>query len=429
MEELERCGIFRSLGFRNFLAGDFFKWYLHIWDTGVAEAIRALLDRLKDYDPGTLEVSPEQARGLLKKLYHRLMPREIRHDLGEYYTPDWLAEHVLNELGYEGQPYKRLLDPDCGSGTFLGMAIKRLKERCFREGMNEQESLKTILKNIVGIDLNPRAVAARMLDLGNLLAHRTREIDIPVYLADSILMPARGQELFNQDHYALNTVVGQFGIPSCLKTREQIGNLYNLLEECVSNEVGAHDFLDRARRSLGLSDADWEGGVGRGEGAHKILRGLFNRLVKLHGDALDGIWARILQNAFMPLFLRQFDLIAGNPPWIGWGSLSEEYRGNAPARGPLRTFRSRRDEHHTRTRKERFVDTHELRGFRSLATPRATTWLRDTQTVFKTRGTGQGFRRFRFGTKDTDVLGVVQVHDLTDFQPFEGATNRTATFV
>ena len=56
---------------------------------------------------------------MLKMLYHGLMPREIRHNLGEYYTPDWLAEHVLNELGYAGQIDKRLLDPACGSGTFL----------------------------------------------------------------------------------------------------------------------------------------------------------------------------------------------------------------------------------------------------------------------------------------------------------------------
>ena len=34
------------------------------------------------------------------QLYQQLFPKSVRHDLGEYYTPDWLAEHVLNELGY-----------------------------------------------------------------------------------------------------------------------------------------------------------------------------------------------------------------------------------------------------------------------------------------------------------------------------------------
>ncbi len=307
MVDLERGGIFRTLGIRNFLEGDFFKWYLNTWDNDVCNAIRLLLDRLKDYDPGTLEVSPEQARDLLKKLYHRLMPGELRHDLGEYYTPDWLAEHVLNELGYEGQTDKRILDPACGSGTFLVLAIRRLKEKCFREGLNEEETLETILNNVVGIDLNPlAAIAARtnyVLALGDLLVHRRREIDIPVYLADSILTPSAGLELFSRDRYEISTVVGNFDIPICLKTHEQIDNLCNLLEECVYNEIDAQVFLGRAQDCLHIDQTDWEGGEGHGDGASVILSELYNKLKRLHEQGLDGIWARILQNAFMPIFL------------------------------------------------------------------------------------------------------------------------------
>src|SRR4030065_273596 len=42
-------------------------------------------------------------------------------------TPAGTAEHVLTELGYPGAPDKRLLDPACGSGTFLVMAINRIR--------------------------------------------------------------------------------------------------------------------------------------------------------------------------------------------------------------------------------------------------------------------------------------------------------------
>ena len=58
----------------------------------------------------TLDVEPHTTRDLLKKLYQKLMPKELRHNLGEYYTPDWLAERLLNMLGFEGNPDKCLFD-------------------------------------------------------------------------------------------------------------------------------------------------------------------------------------------------------------------------------------------------------------------------------------------------------------------------------
>jgi len=159
-----------------------------------------------------------------------------------------------------------------------------------------------------------------------LLAHRTREIDIPVYLADSILTPAAGEDLFSQDRYELKTAVGTMDIPSCLTTREQIDNLCNLAEECVASEVAADVFLERARDVLGIEETRWDGRDGRGEAARSILQSLYERLLGLHQQGLDGIWGRILQNAFMPLFLGQFDVIAGNPPWVNWRSLPEACR-------------------------------------------------------------------------------------------------------
>jgi hypothetical protein len=50
-----------------------------------------------------------------------------------------------------------------------------------------------------------------------------------------------------------------------------------------------------------------------------------------------------------------------------------------------------------------------------------------TQTVFKTKGAGDGFRRFRLG--DGQELKVLKVNDMVELQPFEGASNRTSTVV
>ena len=122
-------------------------------------------------------MDPEETRDLLKHLYQNLMPKKLRHALGEYYTPDWLAERLLNQLGYDGNPKWRLLDPACGSGTFLVLAIKRVKRYAEEKMLTAADVLDMILRNIVGFDLNPLAViSARtnyLLALGDLLQHRT----------------------------------------------------------------------------------------------------------------------------------------------------------------------------------------------------------------------------------------------------------------
>jgi len=82
LARMEGGGIFRALGLKNLLEGDFFSWYLSAWDEGIEEALRPVLMRLAEYNPLTVQDDPYSARDLLKKLYHYLLPREIRHDLG-----------------------------------------------------------------------------------------------------------------------------------------------------------------------------------------------------------------------------------------------------------------------------------------------------------------------------------------------------------
>jgi hypothetical protein len=56
--DLEGGGLFRNYGIRNFLEGDFFGWYLHAWNAEVEKAAGGMLQRLKEYDPGALELAP-----------------------------------------------------------------------------------------------------------------------------------------------------------------------------------------------------------------------------------------------------------------------------------------------------------------------------------------------------------------------------------
>ena len=98
LKGMEDGGIFRDIGINNFLEGDFFGWYLDVWNNAIYDAFKRLISTLANYSLLTLDVDPDTTRDLLKKLYQQLMPKELRHNLGEYYTPDWLAERLLNML-------------------------------------------------------------------------------------------------------------------------------------------------------------------------------------------------------------------------------------------------------------------------------------------------------------------------------------------
>jgi hypothetical protein len=97
---------------------------------------------------------------LFQELYQALFPRRIRHALGEYYTPAWLADFVLREAGWQGDPSRRLLDPTCGSGAFLLAALRAVRTRWQREGRQHDvaQLCQQVQANIVGFDVNPLAV-------------------------------------------------------------------------------------------------------------------------------------------------------------------------------------------------------------------------------------------------------------------------------
>ena len=123
---LEDGSEFRRLEITNYLEGDLFRWYLSAWDDELRGLVRTCVRTLEGFEPSSAALQPELARDILKHLYQYLVPKELRHDLGEYYTPDWLADFLLGEAGYAGDPAVRVLDPGCGSGTFLALAMARV---------------------------------------------------------------------------------------------------------------------------------------------------------------------------------------------------------------------------------------------------------------------------------------------------------------
>jgi SAM-dependent methyltransferase len=428
----ETGGIFGQALVQNFLEGDFFGWYLEEWNDSIAAAVRAIIISLRQYDASTFQVEPDQTRDLLKKLYQYLLPKKLRHDLGEYYTPDWLAELVLNEVAYDGDLTKRILDPACGSGTFLALEIRRAREWARAKPWRDRETLDGILASIVGFDLNPLAViTARtnyLIALGDLLRHRRGPIEIPVYLCDAVQTPseARQVDLLSGRGYPLETAVGTLRVPAGLATQRQIADLASLLEESVRGHYRTEEFLERAKRELGLSSDDY------GQ-AEVTLSELYGKLCQVAAENRNGIWARIIKNFFAPVFAvaeRKFDYLAGNLPWIGWESLPDKYRESTKRLWEdyglftLKGWQARMGG----GKKDLSALFFYVAADRYLASDGRLGFL-ITESLFKTSGAGEGFRRLELPAepgRERAGIGVLTVHDLVDVQPFEGASNRTA---
>lgn len=415
---LHRGGPFREIGLRNVIEPDVFSWFLDGWTPAVKENVRIVVEHLKEYDPTTLQVSPEDARDLLKDLYQGLLPRPLRHALGQYFTPDWLADKTLDSVGYAGDPEQRLLDPACGTGTFLVMAVTKLRERLLRGGASDRKALEAILGHVVGFDIDPLAVVAAranyVLALGALVGSVGKPVDIPVYLADSIVSPSLN-ELQLGDRLVLETAAGRFDLPACIDTEAELRDVCDLVSEGLDEGWALEDFVKRAARACGAKAAERE-----------ILGDFYRRCREEHTSEVDGIWARVIRNSFMPAFVERFDVVAGNPPWVNWEHLPASYRERTrPTWERAGLFVHGGMEAMLGAGKK---DVAMLMSY--TVTERL---LRDggrlgfviTETVFKTSGAGQGFRRFKVGDSGPDVK-VLHVDEMVDLNPFEGAANRTA---
>jgi hypothetical protein len=428
--ELERGELWKQLGILNLFEGDLFTWYLDAWNDEAASALRGIATRLAKFDPTTLSVDPFESRDLLKQLYQRLFPKSLRHDLGEYYTPDWLAELVLDEVGYDGNPDKRVLDPACGSGTFLVMAINRAKawfsQHRFDCGYGREEFTKKIQRNIIGFDLNPLAVMAARTNF--LIATRDINIfgspaDLPVYLCDSIMTPAEYGDLFAGDlgtARKLKTAVGEFIIPAEVgRSSECMAEYADAIESCVRNHYGVEEFLSYCRKK-GIPVTE-----------SQLHRALFEKLRKLESDKQNGIWARIIKNSFAPLFVGKVDFVVGNPPWINWESLPDGYRRDtAHVWKDYGLFSLSGSEARLGGGKKDISMLFVYIGADFYLSDGGHLGYVITQTLFKTKGAGDGFRRFAIPENGgKTVIRPLKVHDFSSMQLFEHATNRTAILI
>jgi len=308
---------FKEQGIENFLEEDFFSWVARedAKDAGV-ETARRLLSLLQNYN------LRELSEDVLKSLYQELVDPATRHDLGEYYTPDWLAHRMIRRL-LDDNPQGTLLDPSCGSGTFLYLAVGEKRERLG----GTRGTLEHILDSVVGVDIHPLAVTVAktnyILALGDLLKKRRGKVSIPIYLSDTIRLPERWADTPMAD-YEVEIDDQTIYLPQALlESPDLYDEAIEAAKEFAVQNVGrqptAEQFTNylRAHHPNLLED-------------DVPLQKLFvisNALRRLIESRRDTIWAFVLKNIYKPLFLKgNFDFVIGNPPWLSFRYAEPEYQ-------------------------------------------------------------------------------------------------------
>ena len=184
--DLLRGATFRSAtGLQGVVESDFFAWPTEV---GGAPLIRALARRIARFD---WKQPPSDIASIL---YETVIPPDERRMLGEYYTPDWLARTMVNEL-IEDPLRQRALDPACGSGTFVAEAVNHFIRASDSAGLEPKEALDRLVTSVIGIDVHPVAVhlarsawvlAARPAIKAAGDAGYDASVAVPIYLGDAL---------------------------------------------------------------------------------------------------------------------------------------------------------------------------------------------------------------------------------------------------
>lgn len=302
---------------------DFFDWIVEV--KGGEGFIKSLARRLSRFAWQDVE------HDVLKVLYESIISTAQRKKLGEYYTPDWLANRVVDAV--VAKPLKqRVLDPACGSGTFLFHAIRRYLDAAKAAGMSDAAALTGVTERVIGMDIHPVAVTfARvtyLLAIGpeRLKAPDRPPLSIPVYLGDSIQW---GQErtLFTANALVVPTTnsgelwATDLRFPaSAISDAAKFDRLVSELADLASiNRVAGAPTPSLAGvfRRYSIADAD-----------QPAITETFKTLCRLHDTGNNHIWGYYVRNLARPFWLarppNRVDVLVGNPPWLSYRFMTPE---------------------------------------------------------------------------------------------------------
>ena len=301
-------------GIQGVVESDFFAWPTEV---GGNALLKTMARRIARFD---WRAAPSDVAAIL---YVTVIPPAERRQLGEYYTPAWLAKTMVRELVTD-PVNQRVLDPACGSGAFLAEAVEHFVDAAGGTGLPPREVLYKLLVSVIGIDVHPVAVhlarAAWVLAARPVIADAQvpASIPIPVYLGDSLQLRFRTGDMFAEQEVTIqvrdeeNT---ELVFPISLVDRaEQFDSFMSDVVEYIETGQDPLPALDdnyiideRERQTLGET---------------------IKTLQRLHNEGRNHIWAYYTRNMVRPVALShsKADVIIGNPPWINYNQTISDLR-------------------------------------------------------------------------------------------------------
>ena len=291
---------------------------------------------------------------ILKALYESLIDPETRHDLGEYYTPDWLAARMVATV-IDRPLEQRVIDPACGSGTFLFHAVRAVLASAEASELPPTEAVRRAVGNITGIEIHPVAVIfARVTYLLALmpaiLKERPGSLTVPVYLGDALqwnrVQP--GEEGDYPDMFA-NAGTFEIFVPAVTLNEPTPRRLDAALlcfpVEIASDPALFDDVLNNIIEFGARSEpaANFDAWIQRRDSIsaedRATLIETYETMRRLQTEGRNHIWGYVARNLARPIWLssegQKADVVIGNPPWLAYrhmrGAFQKRFRDEARA--------------------------------------------------------------------------------------------------
>ena len=295
-----------ATGLQGIVESDFFAWPAEV---GGLPALRALARRVARFD------WPEAPPDVAAILYETIIPPDERRQLGEYYTPHWLARAMVREVVTDPLN-QHVLDPACGSGTFIAEAVTHFADAA-QTRLEPVETLNRLRTSVTGVDVHPVAVhlaraawvlAARPAIQAAADAGHAGAVSAPVYLGDALQMRFRTGDMFAERDVTIEVEDDR---------NSQLVFPVSLVDRAETFDPLMSDIADHVERGQDPMLALDDHGI-TDPGERETLKATIATLRRLHGEGRNHIWAYYTRNLVRPVALarRKVDVIIGNPPWL-----------------------------------------------------------------------------------------------------------------